>query len=85
MSSWPTYLVNLQTPLMLIRPLVLTLIQEELKPTFLTLLVVLSLISSIISCFNVISTFVPICAIQYRYCKNQLCNDLPHWSCPELV
>jgi len=58
MNSWPIYLVNLQTPLILIRPLVLTLIQGELKPVFPTLSVALSLTSSIISYSNVVSTFV---------------------------
>ena len=58
MNSWPMYLVNLQTPLILIRPLVLTLIQGELKPAFPTLSVALSLTSSIISYSNVVSTFV---------------------------
>ena len=70
MNSWPMYLVNLQTSLILIKPLVLTLIQGELKPAFLTLIqgelkpafptlsVALSLTSSIISYSNVVSTFV---------------------------
>jgi len=58
MNSWPMYLVNLQTPLILIRPLVLILIQGELKPAFPTLSVTLSLTSSIISYSNVVSTFV---------------------------
>ena len=37
MSNWLTYLVILQTHLLLIKPLILILIQEELKLTFLTL------------------------------------------------
>ena len=53
-SNWLTYLVGLQTHLMLIRSLVPTLIQKELKSTFLTLPVVLSLTSSTIFCSNVV-------------------------------
>jgi len=56
MSSWPTYLVDLQTLLILIKLPVLILIQGELKLTSLTLSVALSLISLIISYSNVIST-----------------------------
>ena len=52
------YLVNLQTLLILIKPLVLILIQEKLNPTFLTPSAVLSLTSSIISYFNIISTSI---------------------------
>ena len=61
MSSWLIYLANLQTPLTIIRPLVLILIQVKLKPIFLTPLVVLSLISLIISYSNIISisTLIP--------------------------
>ena len=36
MSSWPIYLVDLQTFLMLIRLLVLILVLRKLKPIFLT-------------------------------------------------
>ena len=57
-SSWPTYLVDLQTLLMLIRPLVLILIQEKLKLASLTLSAVLSLTSLIIFYSNVIFTFM---------------------------
>ena len=53
MNNWPTYLADLLTHLILIRLLVPILIQGELKPTFPTLSVVLSLTSSIISCFNI--------------------------------
>ena len=60
MSSWLTYLVNLQKFLILIRPLVLTLIQEELKPISLTLLTALSLTSLIIYYSNVVFIFIPI-------------------------
>ena len=56
-SSWLTYLVNLQTLSMLIKLPVLILIQGKLKLISPTLLVALNLISSIIFCFNVISTF----------------------------
>ena len=41
MSNWLIYLVILQTHLLLIKPLILILIQEELKLTFLTLSVLL--------------------------------------------
>jgi len=58
MSSWLMYSVNLQICLMLIRPLVLILIQGELKSTFPTLSVALSLTSSIISYSNIVSTSV---------------------------
>ena len=60
MSSWLTYLVNLQEFLILIRPLVLTLIQEELKPTSLTLLAALSLTSLIIYYSNIVFISIPI-------------------------
>jgi len=60
MSNWLTYLVILQAYLLLIKYLILILIQEELKPIFLTLSVVLSLISLIISYFNIIFIFTPI-------------------------
>ena len=60
MSSWLTYLVNLQKFLILIRPLVLTLIQEKLKPISLTLLTALSLTSLIIYYSNVIFISIPI-------------------------
>ena len=53
-NNWLTYSVILQTHLLLIKPLVLILIQGELKLTSLILLVALSLTSSIISYFNVI-------------------------------
>ena len=53
MNNWPKYLADLLTHLILIRFLVLILIQEKLKPASPTLLVALSLISLIISCFNV--------------------------------
>jgi len=46
----------LQTFLILIRLLVPILIQEKLKPISLTSLAALSQISSIISCFNIVST-----------------------------
>jgi len=59
MSSWLTYLVNLQIHLMLIRPPVSILILEKLKPISLTLSAVPSLTSSIISYSNVISIFMP--------------------------
>ena len=58
MSSWLMYSVNLQICLMLIRLLVLILIQGELKSTFPTLSVALSLTSSIISYSNIVSTSV---------------------------
>ena len=54
MNNWPKYLTNLLTLLILIRLLVPILIQGELKPTFLTPSVVLSLTSLIISCSNAI-------------------------------
>jgi len=49
MNSWPMYLVDLLTHLILIRLPDLILIHGELKPTSPTLLAVLSLTSSIIS------------------------------------
>ena len=52
-NNYPKYLADLLTYLILIRLLVPILIQERLKPTFLTLSAALSLTSSIISCFNV--------------------------------
>ena len=52
------YLFDLQTLLMLIRSLVITLIQEELKSTSLIPLIILSLTSLIIFYFNVVSTSV---------------------------
>ena len=55
MNSWPTYLVDLQTLLILIRLLVLILIQGELKPISLILSVALSLTSSIIFYSNIVS------------------------------
>jgi len=60
MSNWLKYLADLLTLLILIRLPDLILIQEELKPTSLTLSVALSLTSSIISCFNAgyISTLI---------------------------
>ena len=54
-SNTNEYLVDLPILLMLIRPLVLILIQGELKPVLLIPLVALSLTSSIISCFSVTS------------------------------
>ena len=54
MNNWPRYSADLLTHLILIRLLVLILIQGELKPASLILSVALSLISSIISCFNVV-------------------------------
>jgi len=53
MNSWPMYLADLLTHLMLMRLPDLILIQGELKPTSLTLSVALSLTSSITSCSNV--------------------------------
>ena len=53
MNNWLTYLADLLTLFILIRLLVLILIQEELKPTFLTPSVALSLTGSIIFCFNI--------------------------------
>ena len=53
MNSWLTYLVDSLILLTLIRPPVLILIHEELKPTFPTSLAVLSLTSSIIFCSNI--------------------------------
>ena len=53
-NNWLTYLVDLLIYLILIRLPVLILIQEELKPAFLTLSAALSLTSSIFSYFNVI-------------------------------
>ena len=55
MNSWPTYLVDLQTLLILIRLLVLILIQGKLKPISLILSVALSLTSSIIFYSNIVS------------------------------
>ena len=63
MNSWLKYLVDLLILLMLIRLLVLILIQEELKPTFLIILVALSPTSLIISCSSV--TFISV-LIQYN-------------------
>ena len=60
MSNWLTYLVILQTNLLLIKLLILILIQEKLKPIFLTLSVALSLISFIISYFNIVFISTPI-------------------------
>ena len=57
-SNWPMYLVILQIYLLLIKSLVLILIQEKLKLVSLTLLVILSLISSVISYFNVVFIYV---------------------------
>ena len=54
MNNWLIYLANLLTYLILIRLPVPILIQGELKFASLTLSVVLSLTSSIISCFNVV-------------------------------
>ena len=54
MNSWLTYLVDLLIHLILIRLLVLILIQGELKPASPTPSVALSLISSIIFCFNAV-------------------------------
>ena len=53
MNNWLTYLVILQTHLILIKIPVPTLTQEKLKHVSLILLVVLSLTSSIISFSNV--------------------------------
>jgi len=53
-NNWLKYLANLLTLLILIRLLVPILILGELKPTFLTLSVALSLTSSIISYSNAI-------------------------------
>ena len=53
MNNWLTYLVGLQTHLLLIKLLVLILIQEKLKLVSPILLVVLNLTSLIISYFNV--------------------------------
>jgi len=53
MNNWLTYSANLLTLLILIKLLVPILIQGKLKPVSLTPSAVLSLISSIISCFNV--------------------------------
>ena len=55
-GNWLIYLVNLQTHSQLIKPLVLILIQGELKSVFLILLVALSLTSLIISYSNIIFT-----------------------------
>jgi len=60
MSSWPTYLVNLQIHLMLIRLLASILIQEKLKSASPTSSVVLSLTSLIIFYSNVITISTPI-------------------------
>ena len=60
MNSWPTYLVDLQIYLILIRLPVPILIQGKLKPIYPILLAALSLTSSIISYSNIVSTFVPI-------------------------
>ena len=54
MNNWPMYLANLLTHLIPIRLPVPILIQRELKSVTLTLSVILSLISSIISYFNVV-------------------------------
>ena len=54
MNNWLIYLANLLTYLILIRLPVPILIQGELKFASLTLSVILSLTSSIISCFNVV-------------------------------
>jgi len=59
-SNWLIYLVGLQTYLMLIRLLIPTLIQRGIKPTFLTLPVVLSLTSSTIFYSNIIFIFIQI-------------------------
>ena len=66
MNNWLIYSVTLQTYLLLIKLPVPILIQGELKPTFLTLPVALSLTSSIIFYFNVIftSTQIPYNLIQ---------------------
>ena len=56
MNNWLKYLADLLTLLILIRlpvQILQILIQEELKPASLTLSAALSLISSIIFCFNV--------------------------------
>ena len=53
MNSWPTYLVDSLILLTLIRPLVLILIHEELKPVSPIPSAVLSLTSLIISCSNI--------------------------------
>jgi len=53
MNNWLKYLADLLTHLILIRFLVLILIQEKLKLASPTLLVALSLISLIISYFNI--------------------------------
>ena len=53
MNNWLTYLVGLQTHLLLIKILVLILIQEKLKLVSPILLVVLNLTSLLISYFNI--------------------------------
>ena len=53
MNNWLKYLADLLTLLILIKLSVPILIQEKLKPAFLTLSAALSLTSSIISYFNV--------------------------------
>ena len=58
MSNWLIYSARFQPHLLLIKLLALILIQRELKPTFPTLLVILSLTSSIISYFNIIFIFI---------------------------
>ena len=58
MNSWLTYLADLLTHLILIRLPVPILIQGKLKPAFPTPSVALSLISSIIFCFNITYIFM---------------------------